>query len=253
MTLRVTTHNILAQAYIKPERYPHSPPESLEEGPRRERLIELHRALDSTLFALQEIEPETFSILEAAFPEHVGVYAQRTGKPDGSALFAHRSLSAEPAHTLVYQHHDPKTSQLALTQVFSLPDGRTLGVASTHLQWQKDSTPAHRHLGRLQLLELLDFADTRPEVIWLLCGDFNAISQSLVLEAALSRGWRLSCRSQRPWDTVNIHGRRRKLDYLLYREGELSPRPMPLPKLARDTPMPSMDHPSDHLAVTIEI
>ena len=72
------------------------------------------------------------------------------------------------------------------------------------------------------------------------------------VHAALDRGLRLSCRSQRPWDTVSIGGRCRKLDYLLYTPATLSPRPGTLPRLRSDTAMPSAIYASDHLPVCVE-
>jgi hypothetical protein len=61
-----------------------------------------------------------------------------------------------------------------------------------------------------------------------------------------------SCRSQRPWDTCNINGRCRKIDYLLYSEGRLEPKPGTLPQLTRTTPLPSLTEPSDHLPLAVE-
>ena len=127
-------------------------------------------------------------------------------------------------------------------------EGHRVGVVSTHLQWAR---PGGSHPGRAQLAALLDALDS--EHGWLVCGDFNANSQSEVLQEAYDRGWSLSCRSQRPWDTTNINGRRRKLDYILYRrDGALVPSPGRLPRLERDTPMPSASHPSDHLPVVVD-
>ena len=135
--------------------------------------------------------------------------------------------------------------------------GHRLGIVSTHLRWQPQRTAREDHLGRLQLLEILARIDRiaqapdAPEA-WIVAGDFNALSESVVLQAAFERGLRISCRQQRPWDTVNIDGKRRKLDYLLYEPRHLAPDPGELPQLQRDTPMPSDRFPSDHLPVRVE-
>jgi endonuclease/exonuclease/phosphatase (EEP) superfamily protein YafD len=118
------------------------------------------------------------------------------------------------------------------------------------LRWQADSTPKNEHIGHAQLQELLTHIE-EDAARWLVVGDFNATSDSEVLRGAYARGWEESCRSLRPWDTTNINGRCRKLDYLLYRTGQLIPEPMPLPRLERTTPMPSKEHPSDHLPVSV--
>ena len=101
--------------------------------------------------------------------------------------------------------------------------------------------------------ELLAHRDaTAPDALWLLAGDFNAISQSAVVAAALERGMDESCRTQRPWDTCAINGRPRKIDYLLYSAGRLAPQPGVLPRLTRDTALPSLTEPSDHLPLRVE-
>lgn len=87
----------------------------------------------------------------------------------------------------------------------------------------------------------------------LLAGDLNATSQSPALLAAKERGLALGAAKQRPWDSCNANRRPRKLDYLLYSAGRLDPHPDPLPPLRRDTPMPSLVEPSDHLPLRIEL
>jgi endonuclease/exonuclease/phosphatase (EEP) superfamily protein YafD len=131
--------------------------------------------------------------------------------------------------------------------------GQPLEVAVTHLTWQPDETPTAEHLGRRQLLELLEHRDqTSPNAIWLFAGDFNALPQSVVLKAALERGMAESCLAQRPWDSCAINGRPRKIDYLLYSAGRLSPKPGVLPKLRRDSVLPSLTEPSDHLPLQVD-
>lgn len=131
-----------------------------------------------------------------------------------------------------------------------------LAAASNHLKWQPESVSPQNHVGRLQLAELLDKrAELAPDVqTWLIAGDFNAGIQSCVLEHALTKGVDISCRAQRPWDTININGRRRKLDFLL-RTDDLTPAPRPLGvRLGRSTPvMPNAGRfASDHLPVVVD-
>ena len=89
------------------------------------------------------------------------------------------------------------------------------------------------------------------DITWLLGGGVNATSQSPVLAAAYERGFAESWRAQRPWDTTAINRRPHRIDYLLYFAGRLDPRPAVLPNHGRDTVMPSVHEPSDHLPLTV--
>lgn len=250
--LRIATWNVLAQAYVKPERYPLSPPEALAREPRRRLLLEQLVAMDADAWCLQEVEPDVWDAILAAMPGYVGVYGQKRGKPDGAGvLYRASALTLVDHEVLHYRAVAPGSDHVAV--VCRLRHGdRALVIASTHLRWQGREVPIDRHLGRLQLLELLARVDAAgPEPARVLCGDFNAEFESVVLREALDRGYELSCRAQRPWDTVNVDGRLRKLDYLLYTPAHLAPHPDPLPPLEPTTPMPSSRFPSDHLPVRV--
>lgn len=260
----VLTWNVLAQAYVLPERYPLSTAEALAAGPRRARLLARLAALPADVVCLQEVEPDAHDAIAGILPDHTGSYAAKRGRPDGCALYVRTSGApgAFDVHHREVLHYDPHGTghdHVAALAVIAHRDGahagRRLGIASTHLRWQPERTPLDRHLGVLQMRELLarvralDAEHRCPA--WVLCGDLNALSQSPVVRAATDQGFALSCQHQRPWDTVNIDRRRRKLDYLLYTAAAWSPQPDPLPALAPDTPMPSEVHPSDHLPVRV--
>ena len=202
--------------------------------------------LSADVLCLQEVEPALFEALQTRLTDHQGCFAQKDGRPDGSAIFVRRSrFTITTTQTLRYTHGD----RCALALVATLSSGLT--VASTHLQWQPPRTESHDHVGRLQLLELLALTETMLGP-WLITGDLNAISESVVIRAAQERGWYLSCRRQRPWDSSHINGRRRKLDYLLYRPEQLRATPGSLPVLLRGTPLPTLTEPSDHLPVIVQ-
>jgi len=245
MSFTAVTYNILAQAYCHPDRYPHSSERDLAAGPRRALLLDRIAALNADLYLLQEVEEDALAAILARLPGHAGEYAQRLGRPDGCALLYRRAaFSLTGVRTLRYRAEEQVALIGSLAQ-----DGHALCAVSTHLRWQPQRTPFDSHVGRRQLAELLE---ALPEgVSPLVCGDFNALSESPPLSQAMSAGLRLSCRSQRPWDTTNINGRRRKLDYLLYEPAWLSPAPGTLPRLERNTPMPSPSEPSDHLPVKV--
>lgn len=249
-TFSVATYNVLANAYVKPERYRHSPPEALEPLARRARLLDRIAALEADVLCLQEVERD----LHDAIAQRLGVgymsaFAARTGRPDGASLFARNSVATwHGSEVLHYGAHASGDDQVALIARLAI-GGRPVTIASTHLQWCAEGTPPEQHIGRAQLQELLD---RRDDSTWIVGGDFNAISQSCVVVDALERKMALGAATQRPWDTCNANGRPRKLDYLLYTAGRLVPRPGTLPKLQRDTPMPSLTEPSDHLPLRID-
>jgi endonuclease/exonuclease/phosphatase family metal-dependent hydrolase len=254
MTLRFTaaTYNILADAYVRPNRYPDSPAAALEPRARRARLLERIAALDVDLLGLQEVEPAMHEAIAARLAaSHLGVHAQRRGRPEGCSVFVRRGkleLIDSEVHHYVARSDDQQLALIARVEL----EGRRLAFATTHLQWCPDQTAAAEHVGRAQLLELLDVLDEHARGLdRIVGGDFNAVSRSCVVEAALARGLALGAASQRPWDTCNINRRPRKLDYLLYPRERFEPRPDPLPPLRRDTPMPSLVEPSDHLPLRI--
>lgn len=199
------TYNVLAQEYVFAARYPNCTPESLEPEGRRTRLLRRVVAFDADLICLQECEEALFRPLEHALGnEFVSLIALKLGKPEGSALFARRSVFSIDGHeTLRYRAtsggHAP-LAQLAFLRFGGAP----LTVANTHLTFQPEATP--NHLGLAQLRELLARRDELPPASWLLAGDFNALSTSAVVQSALAAGFEETCRTQRPWDTTNING-----------------------------------------------
>ena len=247
------TYNILADAYVKPNRYPYSPPEALAAAPRRELLLARIAALDVDVLCLQEVEVGAHAaIAERLGAAYTGVYAQRRGRPDGASLFVrHPQVRLERHEATHYAAHAKDDDNVALFGHLRVGERRLI-VVSTHLQWCRDDTPPDQHIGRAQLIELLDRKEQDADATWILAGDFNATAQSPVIRAATDRGMALGAARQRPWDTCNANNRPRKLDYLLYSAGHLDPRPGILPPLRGDTPMPSLVEPSDHLPLRID-
>lgn len=253
-TFSAVTYNVLAQRYINRDRYRRSSPEALDAETRRALLLRRLDELATDLLCLQEAEVELVDVLVARFgATHHHAFAPRAGRGEGSAIFARRDRFAWHGHDVLhFASHRDGDDDLALIAHVSV-DGRALRVASTHLTWQPDGTPAEAHVGRRQMLELLAHRDSAPAgTTWLFAGDFNANAQSVVLEAAYQAGMAESCREQRPWDTTAINGRPRKIDYLLCSDGRLTPRPGVLPRLTRDAVLPSSTEPSDHLSLRVD-
>jgi mRNA deadenylase 3'-5' endonuclease subunit Ccr4 len=252
-TFSTVTYNVLAQSFVRLDRYPHSPAEALDPTRRHALLLDRIERFGADLLCLQELEPGIYDAVRTRLEAtHDAAYAQRDGRPDGVAVFTRRSLFGRlETHVLPFQAHRPRSNDVALIARLTIGE-QPLQVACTHVAWQPESTPPAEHVGYHQMLELLAHRDAvAPDATWLFAGDFNATSQSIVLTAALARGMDESCRSQRPWDTSVINGRRRKLDYLLFTAGRLRPSPGTLPQLSRDTALPSLTEPSDHLALQV--
>lgn len=243
------TWNVLAQAYAHASRYPNSPPDALEAKQRRALLVKRLRALEADLVCLQEVETDCFQQLEAEVfgATHTGFLGLKPGRPEGCAIFARRDRFTWLEHWTERFASGDGTAVVARLQLGELE----LGVVSAHLNWEPDSVPPESHRGLAQMQQLLALRARAPKACWIFAGDFNAISQSAVLQRAYGNGMAESCRAQRPWDTCNINGRCRKIDYLLFSEGALVPTPIPLPQLRRDTALPSLTEPSDHLALTV--
>lgn len=244
----VVTYNVLAQAYIKPDRYRGVDPAALAAEPRRRRLLAQIAGLDADVVCLQEVEPDLFDALSERLVDHRGFHAPKPGRPDGCAVFVRHLTCSD--HQVV--HYDAcEAGYPHLGQILTLNgDGHTFTVANTHLRWQGREVPIREHLGLKQFVELVRAVP--PEHPRLILGDFNALSQSPVLAEASAAGFSLAGRRLRPWDTALINGRRRKLDYVLYEEGALVAMPEPLRPLSRDTPIPSLEVPSDHLPLRVE-
>jgi endonuclease/exonuclease/phosphatase (EEP) superfamily protein YafD len=253
-TFSAVTYNVLAQSFIKVDRYLGCTPEVLDPARRHAALLDRIEGFGADLLCLQELEPPVYATFrERLGATHDSAYAQRGGRPDGVAVFARRSIFGRVEHHVqAFEARRNGGRDVALIAQVTLDD-RPLHVACTHLAWQPGSTQAADHVGYHQMRELLAHRDTMAiDGTWLFAGDFNATSQSIVLAAALERGMAESCRTQRPWDTSVINGRRRKLDYLLYSNGRLEPNPGSLPQLARDTVLPSSTEPSDHLPLQVD-
>ncbi len=150
------TYNILADAYVRPDRYPLSPPAALAPAPRRQLLLARIAALDVDLLCLQEVEPAAHAaIAERLGDGYLGVHAPRRRRPDGASLFIRRGRFALTRDDTLHYTSRGSDAQLALIADLTIGTHR-LQVVCTHLQWCRDDTPAEAHIGRAQLSELLD-------------------------------------------------------------------------------------------------
>jgi endonuclease/exonuclease/phosphatase family metal-dependent hydrolase len=241
--LRVVTWNVLADAYVRDEYYPHTDPALFDRAKRRRRVAERIAALSKVdVVCLQEVDTALFGLAEEQLPDSTGRLFKKRGRGEGVAIFVRQALTTEPAwRELVFSD---LSGHVALGVTFA-----GLSVVTTHLKWEPPTTAPGDHRGIVQLSEILDHWKEGARVV---CGDFNAEPDSEVLALARSRGLSDAYASLAGSFTANSNGRKKRIDYILH-SSEFSAVPTPLGPLADDTPMPSETEPSDHLAIEARI
>jgi endonuclease/exonuclease/phosphatase family metal-dependent hydrolase len=237
--LSLVSWNVLADAYIRPELYPHTPPALLEPAARRRRLLDSVASFDADVVCLQEVEPSFFAEAEARLGAFTGFFRNKRHKPDGCAIFVRRSLGAPKPRELYYRDG---TGHLALAAELG-----GVGIVTTHLKWEPHDAPPESRLGAGELRELLD-AFVAPGERWVVCGDLNADAASPVLATAFARGLRDAYASMPDAYTCNSNGKRKRIDFILHTPDVVAI-PGPLRSIADDTPLPSDEEPSDHIAI----
>lgn len=256
MLFCVTSYNVLADAYIRPERYPGVPASVLAPERRRAALVRRIEALAGDVICLQEVEPDTLQALGARLGPrgYEAHYARKGGdRPDGCAtFFKRRTFALQEVQTLYYrdgQGADPDSGHVALTLLLERA-GRNVAVANTHLKWDPPGTPVADQQGYRQVAELLGQREAGKASCpaWILCGDFNVTPESDVVRMLLQQGLDYAHRKRAPVGTCIANRRARMIDYLFYTRA-LQARPLALSPLDDETPLPSSAEPSDHLAV----
>src|SRR5688572_22313484 len=176
------TYNILADAHIYADRYPRCTKDALDPVKRRALLLDTIAGFDADVYCLQEVEPQAFAAIRARLGSaHFGQLELRRQKPEGAAIFVRRSALEVVSIESVHFRAD---AQMAMLAHLKSAD-KSITVASTHLRWQSPETPVEEHVGRRQLLELLE--KCRAGVPWIIGGDLNSLSESAVVRAALDR------------------------------------------------------------------
>ncbi|AFE05194.1 hypothetical protein COCOR_03385 [Corallococcus coralloides DSM 2259] len=250
--LRIASYNILADAYVKPEWFPHTPADLLQPRRRHAPLVQRIVGLDADIVCLQEVEPDSFTALQEGLAPHgyTGVMAQKgQGRLDGCAVF-HR-WERSPGHRTHYfkdRLEDGRISgHLALVVDFDV-GGARLRVACTHLRWDRPDRPVEQHQGMQQATELIDeLVRKDPEALWIVCGDFNARPGEPLVQAFEAAGLRDAYAGQHQ-PTCNANGIPKTIDFLFH-SAALRARPDPLSALDERTPLPSEQEPSDHLPI----
>lgn len=253
----LTTYNVLAQAYLTPTRYPRTPEPVLASAWRQPALVRHIVALGTDVVCLQEVEDETLVAVQQALGPlgYTGHFARKgAGKPDGCATFIRRStLAWGTVHTLMYSDGagiEPDSGHLALV-VLCAYEGRALGLVNTHLQWDAPETPPDRQRGYRQIRQLLQERDRIAPACeaWIICGDFNVTPESHVVAGLRVEGFDYTHRTLAGTATCNANARAKMIDYVFYPE-TVQAQPVAVPMIDDQTPLPSYDQPSDHLALT---
>jgi mRNA deadenylase 3'-5' endonuclease subunit Ccr4 len=254
MSFSVASYNVLADTYIRPEWYPHTPAAVLAPAHRRPALLQRLAHLQADVFCLQEVEPDLFKAAEAHLKPcgYEGWYAQKTGKTDGCATFVRRrSVAVRAVHTLHYADGGTQSDSGHVALILTLTDERwPLGVANTHLKWDRPSRPRASQWAYRQARQLLmEISRIDPQCpAWIICGDLNALPDSDVLRALCQAGFRDAYADQPFAATCNANRQAKRIDFLLHTDA-LASQPVPLPIIDGQTPLPSVQEPSDHLPI----
>ena len=252
MPFVVCSYNILANAYIEPRFFPHVAAEHLRPDWRMGALADAIERLSAQIVCLQEIEDESFALLRHRLGPmgYDGIFLKKAGeRRDGCATFFDQNLfSLRDVRRVTYD--DAVEGQLASGSVALLLQlrhgARSLGIATTHLKWQAPTTPHALRIGLRQARQLV--AELTSDDAWIVSGDFNAAADTLTLDTFWQAGF-ADAYASRPSDyTCNSNEIVKRIDYLLHR-GPLSAVPHALPTIHATTPLPSLEQPSDHLAI----
>ncbi len=254
LSFRLTSYNLLAEAYATRRLYPQVAPEVIAWSRRGPALVRRIADLAPDVACLQEVQASAWPGLESALAStgYRGVYAQKgQGRPDGCALLFRdgplRYVSSEALHFDDGVDGADPSGHVALVGTFESAAGRVV-VAGTHLRWQPQPEDAEAHIGYRQARELALHCQAVDATATVICGDFNAGSESALVGLLRERGYIDACAAA-PQPTFNSGGRAARIDFILH-SGRLSSVPEPLPAIDGQTTMPSASEPSDHLPIT---
>jgi mRNA deadenylase 3'-5' endonuclease subunit Ccr4 len=257
MAFEVVTYNVLATAYLGRGDYSAVPPELLDPDRRVPALVRHVAGLDSDVLCLQEVEADVFGALREGLEPlgYAGVYEWKSGgKPDGCATFYRTTVFAfEKSVRLEYRDEEKgagKHSGFVALMVALTHAGRTLGVANTHLRWDRPGTSRRDQVGHRQAVELIEACRRfePPRDGWVVCGDFNRGPESEVAATFREAGFALA-HAGRPHARSAVTNRRASLiDHLFY-TASLAATPLDPPPVSDGMVLPSEEQPSDHLAL----
>jgi mRNA deadenylase 3'-5' endonuclease subunit Ccr4 len=258
MPLSIISYNILADSYIKPSFYPDIPARVLAPESRLPLLLRRIREHAADVMCLQEVEPRAFACIEAELGAlgYAAHYAQKRAKPDGCATFVRQEIPVLDEQALYFQDGqagESDSGHVALLLNVRGPGGR-LGIANTHIKWDPPGKARAEQWGYRQASELLArMASTAsPATPWVVCGDFNAVSDSDVIALFKAAGFVDAYRDHAQMFTCAPNRKAKRIDYVLHADSLIS-RPMALPAITDATLLPSAGEPSDHIAIGVRL
>jgi endonuclease/exonuclease/phosphatase family metal-dependent hydrolase len=213
------------------------------------------RRLGADIVCLQEVEDSVFAALSAGLREldFFGQFTKKIqGKPDGCATFI-RTSSVGWIRSVPLFYDDAAQGQPSghVAQIVVLKvDQRLLGIANTHLKWDPPNMPRDDQFGYRQISQLLQQRRIlAPECSgWIICGDLNTTVDAAPIEALTKAAFDFTHRTWSGAATCNADRKARMIDYLFF-DSSLHASALPLTEVTAETPLPSAEEPSDHVAV----
>lgn len=261
MSFRVVTYNILATCYINPNWYPGVPARLLDPAVRVPALVRHVARLGADVLCLQEVEHDVFRDLSGALAQQglQGTYEPKgRDRPDGCATFF-RPARFELIRTQRLDYHDDArergvhSGHIALLLALR-HENHVLGVANTHVRWDRPGTPREQQIGYREVAELVETCKQfeAPCRGWLICGDFNSTEDSSSVARLREAGF-LPCHSAALGARSNVaNGRAALIDYIFHTSA-LHALAIAPPEVADDTRLPSEDQPSDHVPLQADL
>ena len=253
MAFTLATWNILATAYIRPAFYPKTPRQILDSVWRIPALVRHAQGLGADILCLQEVEAEVFAPLQAGLGGlgYTGTYARKGGnRPDGCATFFRSACFTAATDTrIAYSDGEGFANSGHIAQFLRLEhQGKRLAVINTHLKWDPPDTPRERQWAYRQIRQVLDVLrqEAASSTGQIVCGDFNVLPPSDVVEALRTAGFDYAHRECPGISTCNSNGEPKLIDYLFHSDSLRAKPLLPAP-IDAGTPLPSADQPSDHL------
>jgi protein angel len=257
MAFEVVTYNVLATAYLGRGDYSAVPAELLDPDLRIPALVRHIAELDADVLCLQEVEADVFTALRTGL-EPLGFAGlcefKGRDKPDGCATFFRTgTFDLQKSVRLEYRDDEKgpgKHSGFVALLVTLRQRGRLLGVANTHLRWDRPGTPRQAQVGHRQAVELIEAClhSDPPCDGWVVCGDFNRGPRSEVVGTFRTAGFEFA-HAGRPHVRSAVVNRRTSLIDHLFHTAELLARSIDPPPVRDGMALPSTEEPSDHLAL----
>lgn len=260
MPFEIVTYNVLATAYLGRGDYSTVAPGVLDPNNRIPALARHVAGFDADVVCMQEVEADAFAALREALEPlgYAGLHEFKgRNKPDGCATFYRTGrFTLSKAARLEYldDENGPGIHSGFVALMVALShEGRTLGVANTHLRWDRPGTPRQQQVGHRQAVQLIEACrDFDPPCAgWVVCGDFNRRPDSDVVRTFREAGHEFA-HARRPHVFSAVTNRRASLIDHLFHTRSLVATPIDPPPVSNATVLPSPEQPSDHLPLAAE-